>query len=292
MADVYTSQPSTKDVFMDAGNPTTVNNGVTFSIDDLAAQLYRGLMTFDTTAYTGGSAAITSAVLNIYYISYSGTDPVGRQMNVFKMRRNDWVEAEGTWNSYKSGSTWTTAGCGSTVSDYDATITGNANVPASAGAFFQIDITDIVKDAIDNVSGIVNLLIKLDNETEENPGNYSIMVFASNTNATEANRPKLVITYGETYTIEASVGIFTLTGININLLRPIINMAVEVGEFTITGIDIALNRCWVIMAPVGQFILNGKDILISGFWKKRTKNSATWTKRSKITDTSWTKRSK
>lgn len=77
------------------------------------------------------------------------------------------------------------------------------------------------------------------------------------------------------YTMEATVGEFTLTGINVNLLRPIINMAVAVGEFTLTGIDIAISRTYSMAVSVGQFVLTGINaIFTKKGWNNQDKNDA------------------
>jgi len=89
------------------------------------------------------------------------------------------------------------------------------------------------------------------------------------------------------YIMDVEVGQFAITGKNVNLSRPIINMFVEVGEFTLTGINVGLTRGWNMAVSVGQFILTGINILFTGFWKKRTKPTTNWTKKDKSSDPTW-----
>jgi len=62
------------------------------------------------------------------------------------------------------------------------------------------------------------------------------------------------------YDMLASVGNIILTGINIELLRPIRNMIVSVGEFTLTGIDIVFSGFYKILCSAGSFVLTGINI--------------------------------
>lgn len=189
----YINQSATKDNFIQENAPTDNNGTADFIwITDYASSVYRGLITFSVSDYTGASSTVSSAKLKLYYYGKVGQDPVGRQINVYKQRRNDWVEAESTWNVYKAANNWGTAGCSNTTSDYDATLTGNTTLPAAYG-WIEIDITDIVKDAIDNVSSVVNLMVKMNDETK-NAGTYSEPQFYSSEYATDTTkRPKLEI---------------------------------------------------------------------------------------------------
>ena len=135
-------------------------------------------------------ATITSATLSLYYFGFDAGNPTGRQADVFKITRNDWVEIEQNWEEYKTGSDWTTEG-----GDYVTSSPAGANTtfPASAGAWMDWDIKAIVEDAVTN-SLNVNLIVKMNVEggTDYEPKFYS-REYSDNT----ALRPKLVIEYTE-----------------------------------------------------------------------------------------------
>ena len=79
-------------------------------------------------------------------------------MYLHRILRIDWVEAEATWNIYKSGSSWSTAGCSSDGNDYTTTNVVTSTVPAGYG-WKSVDITNLWNDAID--AGATSLNIRL-----------------------------------------------------------------------------------------------------------------------------------
>jgi hypothetical protein len=202
----YLGKISGKDNFAYQLNPNTnygSNNAL--NIRDLNNYAQRPLLSFDISEFPGGT--INSAILYLYYFEYIGTDPVGRTIKVYKQTRNDWVEAESTWNSYKTGSAWTAAGGDYVISSPAG---GNTTMPASYG-WVAIDITDIVNDAILNVSSIVNIIVKYDTENLTENSNYS-RFFSSNYPTDTTKRPKLVITYSniKTYNTNPKANIKTI----------------------------------------------------------------------------------
>lgn len=186
----YTKQPSAKEnSYLNQHTPTENNStGVTVEIYNRSVYAHRPCISFDISDFPGGT--ISSATLYLYYFSHGTPDPVGKSVDVYKLTRNDWVEAESTWNSYKTGSTWTTAG-----GDYvtSSPVGGNVNVPASYG-WMTVDITAIVNDAIANVSSQVNLIVKFTDETLTS--NYSTAIFYSRRWTADTTQcPKLIIDY-------------------------------------------------------------------------------------------------
>lgn len=209
-----TIQPSTKDNYI-VSNVPDENQGtnVVIKVLNLAAAIQRTLITFDVSAYAAGSSNITSAILKLYYSSDNGdTNPSGLQVNVYKMLRTTWEEGNGTsnadsnWNDYITDTTWGTAGCSNTTSDYTTTNMASTVFPGSAGAWMEWDITEIVKDAIDNVSSKVNLLVRFNDESLG--AGYSNVSFHSrhygSTAGEQALRPKLEISTGSPAILRAT----------------------------------------------------------------------------------------
>jgi hypothetical protein len=133
--------------------------------------------------------------LYLYYFSYYDNNPVGRTYWAYKLSRTDWVESEATWNIYKTGSNWTTAG-GDYVTSSPAG--GSKVMPASFG-WVSWDILAIVQDAQTN--GIaVELLLKDGTESGDALGEFHSKEYTSDTSL----RPKLVIEYTLPQTIAPS----------------------------------------------------------------------------------------
>jgi hypothetical protein len=111
-------------------------------------QAVRGPVQFSVTWGTDvpPGAVISLAKLRLYYCSYPVDDPVGRSIYALRLLRRDWVELEATWNIYKTGSSWTTAGAGSDGNDYTSVDAATAVVPASFG-WMEWDVTEQVKTA-------------------------------------------------------------------------------------------------------------------------------------------------
>jgi len=183
---------ATKDNFLESNAPND-NNGAhsILSLCNLSNNIDRIILSFDVSDYTAGSANILSAKLYLYYYGYYGSNnPNGVNVQVYKMTRNDWNETQSSWNNYKTGSSWTTPG-----GDYVTSSPSGASkvLPASFG-FVEFDITDIVKDAIDNVSSHVNPILKY--ETESGATRYQPFFYSrEGTSGDTSLRPKLVIEY-------------------------------------------------------------------------------------------------
>lgn len=190
-----TVQPSIADQYIQSnatGNNNSTAENIVLYTSAGGETIFRGLIKFDASAYTAAASTVSDAKLSLYYSSFpTGSDPVGKLIKAYKIRRADWNPSEATWDDYKTGSGWATAGAGNTTSDIDTTLVGTGTVPASAG-WIEFDVTDIVKDAITNVSGIVNILLKWDNEA---PGAINHINLNSRENTGSADlKPKLVVT--------------------------------------------------------------------------------------------------
>lgn len=207
-------QPSTKDNYIDSSNPNTnYGTGTALALYNNTGLKDRILLTFDISAFTLPSSAVDTAKMYLYYYaSIADIDVVGLKVNVYKLRRNDWHETESTWNVYKSSTNWGTAGAGNTTSDIDTTIASSFNFPAAA-SWIEIDVKDIVIDAIDNASSIVNLRLNFDVETA-GAGASSGAVFYSSEYAVDTTLcPKLEITVPTvTVTLAGETGTWSASG--------------------------------------------------------------------------------
>lgn len=160
----YTEQPASKDTFMYQAAATSNYGGYAkIEINRYSGYIMRGLITFDISGMDDG-VTITDATLSLYYYDNDGYDPVGTDVAVHRLRRYDWVEAQATWNIYKTGSNWGTAGAGNTSTDVDESIEAITAMPADYG-WVDWDVQAHVEDAIDNHSDIVNMRIKFDGES-------------------------------------------------------------------------------------------------------------------------------
>ena len=186
---VYTKQPSSKDTRLDGGNATVNYGGDNdVQLNDQAADIQRGIFYFDISDF---GYFPTSATLKLYYLNKSGTDPNGITIWAYKLIRNDWVELESTWTIYKTSNNWT-AGGGDYVTSSPAG--GSTTFPAGFG-WMTWNITDIVKDAIDNESGHLNILVKFATETEAGGYHYAYFYSREGTPGDTTKRPKVEITY-------------------------------------------------------------------------------------------------
>lgn len=200
-------QPSAKDNTPSEYWPTT-NYGAASIIYlmDGATETRRAILEFDLSDIPGGQT-IVSANLQLYFRGFAHTNPSGKTVWAYKLTRIDWVEAQSTWNVYKSGSNWTNPG-GDYVTSNPA---GDSIVfPASPG-WISFDVLAIVQDAYgeDNPA---EFLVKF--ATEQLASGFSQVELWSNNYSTDTSlRPKLVIEYEPTYTTHEK----TLTdGIEIN----------------------------------------------------------------------------
>lgn len=184
-----TIQPSAKDTHLLESAPTS-NQGssTTFRVRDCISDTYRDILEFSLSTLTSEKTPV-SATLYLYYFSYVNTDPVGKTVWAYKLSRTDWVEGSATWNIYKTGSNWTSAGGDYVTSSPSG---GSTTFPGSYD-WMTWDILNIVTDAHDNTDPL-ELLIKF--ATEGLSSGYSGADFYSNDYTTDTSkRPKLIIEY-------------------------------------------------------------------------------------------------
>jgi len=118
----------------------------------------RSLGNFDVSELAGATITAAKLVRRVWSI----TGPGGHQAFVSRCTRPaDWVENQATWNQYKSGSNWTTAG-----GDFDDTTPGKITYtePTATGDHEIAGLGPYVEDALANRNGIVSLHLRLADE--------------------------------------------------------------------------------------------------------------------------------
>lgn len=157
-----------KDAWMSNALPTT-NYGTDVQVycGRAAGQIYRTILRFPTTGWTGTPSVAT---LNMWAADYTIT--ATQTIHVVRCTRDNWVEgtkagsgiADGvTWDSYDSVTAWTTGG-----GDFDGGIICAYDHPNDAtgrNQWHAIDILTLVQDAITNGRANLELIIKLADET-------------------------------------------------------------------------------------------------------------------------------
>lgn len=138
-----------------------------------------------------GDNVIKTATLRLYYGAWEVNDPVGRTVTMIRVRRADWVEMEATWNIYKTGSNWGTAGCLNTTTDIDTSLTTSLVIPSSYG-WMEWDILAIAQDAI--ASRDRKVLVKM-KDTSPDAVNFISHFWARE--AEEDEKPEIVVEYEE-----------------------------------------------------------------------------------------------
>lgn len=120
-----------------------------------AAEEYRPIWRFDLRA--AGIPSDATVTLGELWIRVSTvvSNPESETHNFLRITKaggDPWVESEVTWNDYKSGTAWDSAG-----GDYDGTVTDSGVGPSGTG-WFAFTITNIVQDGHTNRSGEVNFM--------------------------------------------------------------------------------------------------------------------------------------
>ena len=158
-------------------------------VDAWHTSIWNSLIKMSLSSLPAG-AELASATLSLYYYAADGNDPVGKTLTAYKVRRADWVEAQATWNIYKTSNGWGTAGCVNTTTDIDTSLTATTTFPtgASRPAWMNLNVADIVADAVTN-SLDFNIRLSM-------TAGYCWPFFYSKEYATDTSlRPKLVIEY-------------------------------------------------------------------------------------------------
>jgi hypothetical protein len=151
--------------------------------------IIRGALRFDASAIPVGST-ITSASLEAYAWFNFGAGPAGRTYEVNRITQTGWVESQFTWNDYSTGNAWASGGGDFTTTD-QSTFTGLA-APSwftwnDAGMIAQVQY------AVDNVGGIIHMLVK---DADETAASSIGAAFYTKEEATQTTlRPKMAIEF-------------------------------------------------------------------------------------------------
>ena len=142
-------------------------------------------------------AWLTAAQVNaakLTMVAYTATNTTDVAAKLRRVTSDDgngnWVEDEETWNRRRVGQNWTAAG-----GDTDAEGEVDWTLPADVGSFDITGLGDLVKDAINDRSGLSDFLIYL---ADEDPGSSIQLLIRSREYKTTAERAKLVIDYTPT----------------------------------------------------------------------------------------------
>lgn len=161
-------------------NFTLVALGTTYAV---GVDVYiRLVISFDIS--TLSAASIASAQLTIYSDG-SGTATTGT-FTCKRLTRTDWSESQVTWNIYKTGSSWTTAGG-------DATSTNQASVSSSGNGTSLVftGLGPMLADAL--AAGLTRLHLLISGP--EITGSSSYYNGLTSETATAAERPLLEVSY-------------------------------------------------------------------------------------------------
>jgi hypothetical protein len=175
----------TKDAHIQEAAPTTnLGAATTIRVQATAAAKIRSLLTFDLSSL-GAITVASNVTLDLFHVAMSGSNFLAGLSRITQA----WIEAEVTWNIYSTGNNWATAG-----GDFTATgqVTG-ITIPAGSSADLRISgslLRDLVQDAIDNQSGILDIII---HATEDVTG---IKQFGSSENGNAGLHPLLTVNEG------------------------------------------------------------------------------------------------
>jgi len=153
-----------------------------------AADKRNALIKFDLSGITG-PVTVSSVVITLqdWNVSSGTTDTI----RLYRCLRN-WVEGEATWNIYSTGNSWSTAGGSGSGTDRAASESANWNETTSAWSTQTISSTtqlcSDVQDMINNGSNYGWIFIQDYTATHYHD-------FATDDDATPANRPTIVVTY-------------------------------------------------------------------------------------------------
>ena len=199
----------TIDNSMDSYNPT-LNYGTSAShfIGEYSGAVFigRALIKFDIEGEIPAGSTINSATLRLTVLAGGDHSDNARTIRCYRSLRA-WVHLESTWNIWKTGSNWTTAGAGSGGNDREAADIGTGTQPAAPNDYAEVDLTLTAAKIQEMLTGggFTNngFVIKVDTETDD------MIYYCSANHATAGYRPELIVDYTPPATTSTSTTITT-----------------------------------------------------------------------------------
>jgi hypothetical protein len=197
------------DTMINSPNPTT-NYGTSTetSVGDgntAASGAHRGIIKFDVSSIDSADI-VSAATLSLYEHTAEDQHSVGTWSVKLQKLRRDWVEGEVTWNIWKTGNNWSTAGAGNTSSDIYSATTATVTLDGTvANAFIDWSDAQLTSDVQDFVSGALsNYGWRIQAPDIEDAGaNRTRNAFSLSDHSTSSQRPKLVVVHASPFTPKA-----------------------------------------------------------------------------------------
>jgi len=248
-----TVQPSGKDTYIwDGAADTNYGDLTLLTIEGSTANIIRSLLQFDISSLPAG-AVLTAATLYLYYYAAQQGTPTGRTYNCYRVLRRDWVELEATWNIYKTGSNWTTAGCGNTTDDYTTADGASATVPAVTN-WMSWNVLAQVQTAF---AGSFEAAFRISDNVEDSATRHQARFYSNNYVGDTSLCPKLIIEYAPN--VNVGGGSITPTG----TLGLLIKIATGEGSITPAGVLGLLTKISIGAGAVTIAGALGRKILIA-----------------------------
>ena len=186
MASPQTMQPATADTYInEAAATTNYGTAADFRIQKGTGSNQFSLLKFDFSSVVPAGATITLATLSLYAYTANGPDT----LTAYRLLRTDWSESQATWNEYKTGSSWGTAGALNTTTDFTTDDSASGSVANNSAAWHNFTVTAQVQTARDSVSGVAHFKII-------DTADYYYQRYRSSNYTTDTSlRPKLYIEY-------------------------------------------------------------------------------------------------
>lgn len=178
----------TRDTFLAEFSPTTPPGSLIYlqcqapRQDTMPAVRARALLSFDLSALPA-NAVVSAAALYLRRYMESGSS--SQSYTPYALSRHDWVEGDATWNAFKSGSAWSSAG-----GDYGEPSCDPVAAPPVDTYFNVLDIVIAAQAA----GTTVDVLIRDTTELGGESASRYVLWYSRNW-GTENQRPLLTIEY-------------------------------------------------------------------------------------------------
>ena len=188
-----TSSTNNKDTWLEAYAPTeNKGNNTTLCVSNYGDEISKpDRIIINATLPVKSGYSIDKIRLALY--KYSSTVFPTFYLNAHVLNRTDWVETQATWNIYKTGSNWTTAG-----GDYNATVIDSIphNTAINNWDYWTLQGTGADNPLTKTWGDDLNILIKVDSENRTFYSNNCY--FSKNYTTDTTKRPYIEITYSST----------------------------------------------------------------------------------------------